>query len=63
MCALVLGAVRAVAEGFRAAGILTSVGSLSGVRPLVNLQVFESGECFWATLKLQALKRISSLHV
>jgi hypothetical protein len=55
VCALVLGAVRAVAERLCAAGILTGVGSLSCVRPLVDLQVFESGECFWAPLKLQAL--------
>jgi len=61
MSALVLSTVRAVAERLCAAGILTSVGSLSCVRPLVDLQVFESGECFWATLKLQALNPVTLL--
>ena len=37
-----LGSVRGVAEGLGAAGELTHVGLLSGVRPQVGLQVLKA---------------------
>jgi hypothetical protein len=42
MSSLVLGAVGAVGERFRALGILANVGTLTGVGALMDLQVLES---------------------
>jgi hypothetical protein len=52
VCPLMLGAVRTVAECFRAAGILAGVRPLPCVRSLVNLQVLKPGKRFCAPLKL-----------
>lgn len=53
MGSLVLGPVRAVAEGLRAAEVRAIVGSLARVGTLVNLEVFQSGECFLAAGELE----------
>ena len=50
---LVLGAIAAVAEGFRAAAVLAGVGPLAGMRPLVDLEVLQAREGLFAAGELE----------
>ena len=50
---LVLGPVRGVAEGLRAAGELAGVGFLAGVGPQMRLEVLQAGVSLQAGLKLE----------